>query len=156
MLCEVRLLHAGSAITCCTNRKWNCNFVCNCQEDTQTTGYLAELLPSSSLGEKPALFSLETIDLKTLIFFKWGLSRCFVKDDDLPSVYTGFCSFQYTREEKNLITWDLLGLQCEAKIYTSLNRDEADSRLQGLNTGDVMWWRMDWTPVCSSDGLITE
>jgi len=41
--------------------------------------------------------------------FKCGLSRCPVKDDDPLSVYAGFCSFQSNRE-RNLPTWDLLGL----------------------------------------------
>lgn len=78
------------------------------------------------LAGKLALFALGNNGFENVHLLKCALSRYPVKDDELPSVYSGFCSSQSKREVSSPESSQ--GASGKLKFRLSLSRVQADSR----------------------------
>lgn len=94
------------------------------KKTTQSTGCEQNLCPlrrREAGAVLPGNNGFENVHL-----LKCALSRCPVKDDELLSVYSGFCSSQSNREISSPETSQ--GASGKLKFRLSLSRAQADSR----------------------------
>lgn len=145
VLCAGRSLHTGSAITSWTNGKWNCNLVCDCQEDTQSAGYEQNLCPLR--GRKAGTVLPRNNGFENIHLLKCALSRCPVKDDELLSVCSGFCSSHHLRPPRVLAgSWNSDCVEAEPKLTadTGLSYRGCDALERDWMVLCCQWWSNHW------------
>lgn len=152
VLCTGRSLHTGAAITSWTNGKWNCNLVCDCQEDNPKCWLWAEPLPSAwqeswhcspwkqRIWKRP---SFQVCPFK-VSSERWWAAEC------LQWVSAAFSLTENSHH---------LRAPREAQIQTELKQSPSWQQIQGLATGDVreiewscacQWWSNHWISILGS------